>query len=190
MEHEDDQAHVDGPRASAILLSRQELRRFFAKIKRAESGCWEWTGVLIYGYGQVRCRTIQYGAHRLSHLAFIGSIPDGYEVDHLCRNPRCINPGHLEAVTPRENNRRSNSASARNARATHCMHGHAFMGNNVRRKSDGSRRCRVCGTLRDVPKAPERRARGRCVQCYRPSDTYRCEQCRMKHNAADKKRTR
>ena len=66
-----------------------------------ESGCWEWTGaVSSAGYGRLGASDY---AHRASHEEFVGPIPDGHEVDHLCRNRICINPAHLEAVTKREN---------------------------------------------------------------------------------------
>jgi hypothetical protein len=69
-------------------------------------GCWEWTSTrMSAGYGQMwdgtRGRT--QGAHRLFYEAFIGPIPEGLELDHLCRNRACVRPDHLEPVTRREN---------------------------------------------------------------------------------------
>lgn len=79
--------------------------RFFDRIeKRGE--CWMWMGsVTNSGYGQLHHAGTQ-GAHRVSHILFIGPIPPGYQVDHLCHEPLCVNPTHLEAVTPSVNQQR------------------------------------------------------------------------------------
>jgi hypothetical protein len=83
--------------------------RLLSKVRiQAGSSCWEWQGyVMKSGYGQAgHNRRPQY-VHRLSYAVFVGPIPDGLHIDHLCRNRRCIKPTHLEAVTQAENNRRS-----------------------------------------------------------------------------------
>ena len=72
------------------------------------SSCWEWQGYVApngYGMGGLHGK-VQY-AHRIAYEAFIGPVPDGLHLDHLCRNRRCVKPAHLEPVTQAENNRRA-----------------------------------------------------------------------------------
>lgn len=82
--------------------------RFWAKVKKTE-GCWLWTGAVVnatYPYGQLWVDGRHQLAHRIA-LALAGRvIPDGTEVDHLCRVPRCVRPSHLDTVSHAENNRR------------------------------------------------------------------------------------
>lgn len=89
-------------------------------------------------------------AHRVAYEATVGPIPKGLQVDHLCRNRLCVNPSHLEAVTPAENKRRGFSPPAINARKTHCIHGHELAGANVYYRKDrpGRRQCRECERIR------------------------------------------
>lgn len=84
--------------------------RLLAKVKvPAGSSCWIWQGYVMptTGYGQCgNNRGVVY-VHRLAYEVFVGPIPDGLHIDHLCRNRRCIKPSHLEPVTQAENNQRS-----------------------------------------------------------------------------------
>lgn len=110
------------------------------------SGCWLWTSVLHRdGYGLIYISGKRLRAHRVAYEAFVGSIPDGLHLDHKCRTRCCVNPDHLEPVTPRENWRRGAAPSAVASRRTHCPNGHPYEGNNVvLRAATGWRRCREC----------------------------------------------
>lgn len=129
--------------------------RFWAKVERgAESECWPWVAsVTSTGYGALgsggRSEPKVY-AHRVSYELNVGPIPAGLEIDHLCRNRRCVNPAHLEPVPHRENTLRGESPVAVNAAKTHCVRGHALSGPNVYLRPDAPwRSCRECRRLRD-----------------------------------------
>lgn len=139
------------------------IHRIVNKIEESQSGCWQWTGSKnMDGYAKLsfrrRDRKWQESVHRIMHELFIGKIPDGFQIDHLCRNRGCVNPAHLEAVIPRVNYLRGVGVCAKNLRKTHCVHGHPFSGENL--IVEGNRRkCREC-QKRDGEKArkenPER----------------------------------
>lgn len=121
--------------------------------------CWEWQGSRDpKGYGRVSYMGRSQYAHIAAYVTAIGPIPDGLELDHLCRVTCCCNPAHLEAVTHRENCARSPihpffnaevraSALAARRPATHCRRGHELAGTNLKVNSNGKRRCRACQRL-------------------------------------------
>lgn len=82
--------------------------------------------------------------HRVAYKLWCGEIAAGLEIDHLCRVRSCCNPQHLEAVTPQENNRRSESRSAKNARKTECSNKHPYTEDSTYNRPDGGRNCRIC----------------------------------------------
>lgn len=124
--------------------------RFWAKVDRRDpDDCWVWTAATNRsgGYGRFRVggrAGRMVSAHRFAYERLVGPIPDGLTIDHLCRVPRCVNPKHLEPVTVRENTLRGESFSARNARKTHCIHGHPFDEANTIHRKGGRRECRIC----------------------------------------------
>lgn len=107
------------------------------------NGCWVWRGARDrQGYGFVKVSGFQWRAHRLAYHLQVGPIPDGFTIDHLCRNASCIRPEHLEAVTNKTNVLRGIGISAENARKTHCKRGHLLSPENLIKHS----RQRVCKT--------------------------------------------
>ncbi len=139
---------------SRTLADVEPAEYVWSHFVRVPSGCWEWAGgVSDTGYATVRHRGVAVLAHRFTYELLVGPIADGLEIDHLCFNRRCINPSHLEAVTPRVNKLRSTSVSAVNATKTHCNNGHPFDEANTHVDRLGRRRCRACA------RAKERRRR-------------------------------
>ena len=109
------------------------------------SGCWLWTGKMLpQGYGVLSVEGTTRGAHRLAHELFIGPIPEGMHIDHLCRNRACCSPDHIEAVTPRENLRRGIAPSWVSYRTNRCHNGHELNEQNAYITAEGRRACRPC----------------------------------------------
>lgn len=116
-------------------------------IPEPNSGCWLWTGGMTNGGYGIFYKDGKYStAHRFAYELFVGPIPTGFDVDHLCRVIGCVNPAHLEAVSHKENLRRSpTTASSINRTRTHCPQGHPYEGDNLYIwKGDGSRQCVTC----------------------------------------------
>lgn len=115
-------------------------------MKKKSGKCILWPGEITHkGYGRFRCNGRWHSAHRAAYEQYYGvRIPKGMHIDHLCRNRSCINPLHLEVVTPKENLMRGDTIAARNAAKTHCKRGHPLSGDNLMVLRSGSRRCRVC----------------------------------------------
>ena len=114
-----------------------------------ETGCHNWTGATVGGYGQIFLGNDSIphktGAHRLAYALAKGPIPDGLVIDHLCRNRRCCNAEHLEAVTMLENSLRGEGLVAINSRKTHCPKGHEYTEKNTYFAPGTQRRhCRAC----------------------------------------------
>lgn len=119
------------------------------KVRFMPGGCVEWTGRINWaGYGVMHLgQGRSTGAHRYVWAMLRGELARGIQLDHLCRNRRCVNVGHLEPVTARENTMRSGAVSAINARKTECKNGHSLEDAYVYppgTSSEGERACRAC----------------------------------------------
>jgi hypothetical protein len=129
------------------------LRRIFARVNfngpvpehdPSLGNCWVCIrSVKPNGYASITYKGKTANVHRLAFVMLVGDIPDGLELDHLCRNRACIRPYHLEPVTRLENQVRGEGFVAMHVRKTHCKNGHAFSTENtyVHR---GHRYCRAC----------------------------------------------
>lgn len=127
-----------------VPVTRAPVERFHEKYNVEPSGCWVWFGATRNGYGEFSIGDRKLRAHRFSYETFRGPIPRGLVIDHLCRQPLCVNPGHLQPVTRGENVLRGEGLSARCARRARCKNGHAYTTENTSINRQGHRRCRAC----------------------------------------------
>lgn len=141
--------------------------RFWAKVSpEPNSGCWIWTACISNaGYGFFSVDGKQMGAHRASYEFFVGPIPDGLQLDHKCRIRCCVNPDHLEPVTPKVNiNRGIGPALLGDRRRTkECLNGHDLGVHSYIRKN-GTRRCKICESNRMKNRSVEQRDKERLRQ--------------------------
>lgn len=147
---------------------RDRKERFDEKWTSDVSGCWLWTaGLDKDGYGtfsiRLENRDRSRRAHRISYELYVGPIPDGLVIDHLCCIRNCVNPKHLEPVTVQENTLRGTSAAGLVARLGVCCRGHDMLGDNVYVSPGGERQCRECKRIRgrEYDKSDRRRHRDR-----------------------------
>lgn len=123
--------------------ARPVMDRFMEKVAVVATGCWEWQGYIKpNGYGDFRYEGGRW-AHRASHELFRGPIPDGMELDHLCRNKRCVNPTHLEPVTGTINQQRAKPWTV-------CGEYHPGVPSRFAARGRGTLYCRECGRVREA----------------------------------------
>lgn len=128
------------PRPKLLPLEK----RLFARLIIDPSGCVLWTGAVNRGgYGRITVDHVSRSVHRVMYELLAGPIPDGLDLDHLCRTRNCANVAHLEPVTRRENVLRGTSIQAVNARKDRCDQGHLFNSANTYWYR-GMRLCRPC----------------------------------------------
>lgn len=140
-------------RTTIDRVTPAQASRFWTKVQKTDT-CWIWTAYQCEGYGRFGIGTAgnrtMACAHRVAWELVHGPVPDGLELDHLCRNPSCVNPDHLEPVTHQENVRRGLAAvlgGQRQRAKTHCPQGHPYDERNTYRSpATGKRQCRCCRT--------------------------------------------
>lgn len=119
-----------------------------------DDGCWAWTrGKIKSGYGAVVIAGRLWPAHRAFYEIYVGPVPEGLDLDHLCRVRHCVNPAHLEAVTRRVNLLRGDTLAAFNAEKTHCPQGHPYDAQNTKVYKN-RRYCRTCQRDRNAARKP------------------------------------
>ena len=132
------------------MAPQSKRSNIWEKIEITDS-CWLWHGCFnSSGYGQCTYEGKDHRVHRLIYQWMIGPIPDGKQLDHLCRVRCCVNPFHLEVVTLKENVLRGIGITAKNAVKTHCINGHKFNNENTylaKRKRGIQRECKKCRKL-------------------------------------------
>ncbi len=150
--------------------------QFWAKVDKTGT-CWVWNGVRLNhgGYGQFRdSPTTRIVAHRFAYEMLVGPIPEGLQLDHLCRVPWCVNPAHLEPVTQLENLARGVAATRRygknqiesaaeNIQKTRCPRGHQYTPENTRQRGHG-RECRTCERVRSLDRYYAKKNAGLILQ--------------------------
>lgn len=148
---------TDVQRARMASFAQEWARRFpdaLPQFVAPRPDCIIWIGALNQkGYGSSNLRGDRSGGvHRMVYEEFVGLVPEGMLIDHLCRVRSCINPDHLEPVTPAENTRRGLT----NATKTSCKNEHEFTDENTYIGPDGQRSCRQCARDRRASWSPEK----------------------------------
>lgn len=132
---------------------REVTERFLSKVnKNGAGGCWLWTAAInSKGYGVFRHNGIMRLASTVAFEIFKGPKPRGMHVDHLCRVRHCVNPAHLDLVTPKVNTRRGLAGQFLKRvqeSKTHCPRGHPYAGSNLYIAPNGSRQCKMCRKIK------------------------------------------
>lgn len=129
-------------------LSPAEIVAHYTEL---DGDCWLYRGTLRDGYGRITRDGVAHQAHRLIYEFLVGPIPDGLQLDHLCRRRACCNPDHVEPVTQQENIARGARRPGCELHITTCVRGHELTPDNVAYwdKSRPTKRwCKACSRLR------------------------------------------
>lgn len=120
--------------------------KLWSRILKTDT-CWLWQGGKSHGYGITNFESRKESVHRTIYRICVGEIPEGLQLDHLCRVKLCCNPAHLEPVTARENIRRGMCPAAKTVRYGYCIRGHKFEEGSYIQCPSG-RRCKKCASIR------------------------------------------
>lgn len=169
-------------RSGPVARDPEEI--FWSKVNKTDT-CWLWTGALLYGYGTMKVNGSATSPHRFAYELLVRHIPDGFNIDHLCRVRNCVRPDHLEAVTRGENVRRGESPSSKNRDKTHCKNGHPFSGDNlvvVKGRYGLQRQCRICRTeckrrVRARQKIDPTKVQSASITALGERDNWTCTLC-------------
>ena len=135
----------------AVSQWSPRIARFMRRVEVSADGCWRWTGPLDprFGYARTSIACVRMGVHEAAFVLFVGPVPEGLELDHLCRVRHCCNPLHLEAVTREENMRRMRHPWPSEPRSalTHCRNGHEYTDDNTYVRADAMKYCRTCARI-------------------------------------------
>ena len=139
--------------------------RFWSKVEVVPTGCWLWCGTRTrLGYGQFSVGPKMVSAHRHAYTNLVAPIPDGAELDHLCRVRDCVNPDHLEPVDHRTNSLRGDGVATPNAAKTHCPQNHPYDEANTYYRARGpagtERKCKACKMERQRRRRAQQRVLG------------------------------
>lgn len=138
---------------TGVYTRRSLLERFSEKyLISTPNECWIWLGAKdSSGYGQISNNHKRVGAHRIAwEIANSRKLYDDEVIDHLCRNPSCVNPAHLEAVSMKENTARGNHLlviKEKSKNRTHCKRGHLLSEDNIA-FSSSSKSCKMCQKIK------------------------------------------
>lgn len=135
-------------------MSDAQIDNFWAKVQPT-GFCWDWTAATNsagYGLFNIKSAGTKLRAHRISYTLLVGPIAPELEIDHLCRNRRCVNPDHLEPVTGRVNRTRVHKTSralppwvtSGKSLTGACIRGHAYTEENTYTRKNGGYECRTC----------------------------------------------
>lgn len=125
------------------------MERFWQRVSITDY-CWNWKGTLNNGYGLFSYGKKRIAAHRFIFLAMNDLILPGLQIDHLCRNKACVNPEHLELVTPAENVKRAvpfRKYYVPSMLRTHCRAGHKYTKSNSMLLNTGGKICKKCNEM-------------------------------------------
>lgn len=170
--------HYSRNRREALGVARPERYQVVDPLAKILSNidvgfCWEWNRKLNNrGYGVTNVNKKRWYVHRLMWTLMVGPIPDGMEIDHMCRNRACCNPEHLDLVTGQVNTLRGVSPASSHAKRDECSYGHEYTAETMH-VVRGARRCRICERRRDKERYERKKARA-------ASDTKRREKAAKK----------